>query len=204
MSQEKKMFGASVAEEKKQEAKMDDGSADITEQSGEDLIATLTAEAKQKSKSRKKKKIEEYKAIRATKDAIFSRLGRTIDVPIIMDDEEIMVFKVKRLSESENSDIIDRTLAVKNVKEMTPEEKLKYVDDSETELETAFSSVSTDDVDLQLYLDKVLTKKQKEFLDLILTGYDREEIKKKMNIEKSMYYKLLSSITQKIKGGKND
>ena len=101
---------------------MDDGSADITEQSGEDLIATLTAEAKQKSKSRKKKKIEEYKAIRATKDAIFSRLGRTIDVPIIMDDEEIMVFKVKRLSESENSDIIDRTLAVKNVKEMTPEE----------------------------------------------------------------------------------
>ena len=34
MSQEKKMFGASVAEEKKQEAKMDDGSADITEQSG--------------------------------------------------------------------------------------------------------------------------------------------------------------------------
>lgn len=83
-------------------------------------------------------------------------------------------------------------------------EKLKYVDDSETELETAFSSVSTDDVDLQLYLDKVLTKKQKEFLDLILTGYDREEIKKKMNIEKSMYYKLLSSITQKIKGGKND
>ena len=96
MSQEKKMFGASVAEEKKQEAKMDDGSADITEQSGEDLIATLTAEAKQKSKSRKKKKIEEYKAIRATKDAIFSRLGRTIDVPIIMDDEEIMVFKVKR------------------------------------------------------------------------------------------------------------
>ena len=86
------------------------------------MIATITAEAKQKSKSRKKKKIEEYKAIRATKDAIFSRLGRTIDVPIIMDDEEIMVFKVKRLSESENSDIIDRTLAVKNVKEMTPEE----------------------------------------------------------------------------------
>ena len=44
MSQEKKMFGASVTEEKKQEAKMDDGSADITEQSGEDLIATLTAD----------------------------------------------------------------------------------------------------------------------------------------------------------------
>ena len=116
------MYGASVTKKKKQEAKMDDGSANITEQSGEDQIATLTAEAKQKSKSRKKKKIEEYKAIRATKDAIFSRLGRTIDVPIIMDDEEIIVFKVKRLSESETFDIIDRTIAVKNVKDMTPEE----------------------------------------------------------------------------------
>ena len=122
MSQEKKMFGASVAEEKKQEAKMDDGSADITEQSGEDLIATLTAEAKQKSKSRKKKKIEEYKATQATRDLLFSRLGKTINVPLIMDDDEIMVFKIKRLSEAENSDILDRSLAIKSLDEMTPQE----------------------------------------------------------------------------------
>lgn len=33
-----------------------------------------------------------------------------------------MVFQVKRLSEAENSEIIDRSLAIKNVEDMTEEE----------------------------------------------------------------------------------
>ena len=53
---------------------------------------------------------------------LFSRLGKTINVPIIMDDNEVMVFKVKRLSEAENSEILDRSLAIKSLDEMTPEE----------------------------------------------------------------------------------
>ena len=176
MSQEKKMFGASVAEEKKQEAKMDNGSADITEQSGEDLIATLTAEAKQKSKSRKKKKIEEYKAIRATKDAIFSRLGRTIDVPIIMDDEEIMVFKVKRLSESENSDIIDRTLAVKNVKEMTPEELEESTKYNYRLLEAVVVEPELTQYEWEHNVDTALVQKLLEQITKVLTNIDNSEI----------------------------
>ena len=39
-----------------------------------------------------------------------------------MNDEEVMVFQVKRLSEAENSEIIDRSLAIKNVEDMTEEE----------------------------------------------------------------------------------
>ena len=69
-----------------------------------------------------KKKIEEYKATQATREMLFSRLGKTINVPIIMDDNEVMVFKVKRLSEAENSEILDRSLAIKSLDEMTPEE----------------------------------------------------------------------------------
>jgi len=80
------------------------------------------ADAKKKQKSHKKKKIEEYKATQATREMLFSRLGKTINVPIIMDDNEVMVFKIKRLSEAENSEILDRSLAIKSLDEMTPEE----------------------------------------------------------------------------------
>lgn len=128
MAKEKKIFGADVAEESKKNNN-NDGSANITAETSDDLIAELTAEASQKSSSRKKKKIEDYKAIRATRDTIFSRLGKTIDVPIKMNDDEIMVFTIRRLSEAENSEIIDRSLAIKNMQEMTEaelEESNKY------------------------------------------------------------------------------
>ena len=96
--------------------------AKITSQNSDDLIAQLTADSQKKSASRKKKKIEEYKATQATREVLFSRLGKTINVPVIMDDEDVMVFKIKRLSEAENSEILDRSLAIKNLDEMTPEE----------------------------------------------------------------------------------
>ena len=40
----------------------------------------------------------------------------------IMDDDTVMVFKIKRLSEAENSDILDRSLAIKSLDDMTAEE----------------------------------------------------------------------------------
>lgn len=120
MAKEKKVFGAEVTEEPKKQST--DGSADITAETSDELIAQLTAEANQKSSSRKKKKIEDYKAIRATRESIFSRLGKTIDVPIKMSDDEIMVFTIRRLSEAENSEILDRSLAIKNMQDMTEAE----------------------------------------------------------------------------------
>ena len=42
-----------------------------------------------------------------------------------MDADEVMVFKVKRLSEAENSEILDRQLAIKDLKDMTAEELMQ-------------------------------------------------------------------------------
>lgn len=116
MSQNKKVLGAETPAEKTQ------GAEKIDAKNSEELISQLIADSQKKTASRKKKKIEEYKATQATREILFSRLGKTINVPVIMDDEDIMVFKIKRLSEAENSEILDRSLAIKNLDEMTPEE----------------------------------------------------------------------------------
>lgn len=116
MSQNKKVLEAN------KETPQPQGEHKITANNADELIAELQAESKKRTSSRKKKKIEEYKATQATREALFSRLGKTINVPLIMDDDEIMVFKIKRLSEAENSDILDRSLAIKSLDEMTPQE----------------------------------------------------------------------------------
>ena len=116
MAQEKKVLNSTTNEAAPQ------GEAKIEATNSDDLIAQLQADAKKRSTSQKKKKIEEYKATQATRELLFSRLGKTVNVPLIMDDESVMVFKVKRLSEAENSDILDRSLAIKNLDEMTPQE----------------------------------------------------------------------------------
>lgn len=123
MAKEQKVFGAEAKEApKKTEEKAQDEGVEVTATSGEDLMAQLIADSKKKASTKKKKKIEEYKAVMATKEKLFSRLGETIDVPIIISDDELMVFKVKRLSEAENSEILDRSLAIKDVQDMTEEE----------------------------------------------------------------------------------
>ncbi|MBR3208661.1 MAG: hypothetical protein IKF82_00175 [Bacilli bacterium] len=124
MAKEQKVFGADdkAAKQEKEDIVKEEGVHEISAQSGEELLQKLMADSKKRSDNRKKKKIEDYKAVRATKEKLFSRLGETIDVPIIMNDEEVMVFQVKRLSEAENSEIIDRSLAIKNVEDMTEEE----------------------------------------------------------------------------------
>lgn len=116
MSQNKKVLGAETPAEKPQ------GVEKIDAKNSDELISQLMADSQKKTASRKKKKIEEYKATQATREILFSRLGKTINVPVIMDDEDVMVFKIKRLSEAENSEILDRSLAIKNLDEMTPEE----------------------------------------------------------------------------------
>lgn len=115
MSTEKKALGA-------QNKMTPSGENKVTASNADELIAELTSESKKKSQSRKKKKIEEYKVVQATREMLFNRKGKTINVPIIMDDDEVWNFKVKRISEAENSEILDRSLAIKNLEDMTPEE----------------------------------------------------------------------------------
>lgn len=116
MAQEKKVLTSTTSEAAPQ------GEVQIEATNSDDLIAQLQADSQKRSTSQKKKKIEEYKATQATREILFSRLGKTVNVPLIMDDESVMVFKVKRLSEAENSDILDRSLAIKSLDEMTAQE----------------------------------------------------------------------------------
>lgn len=116
MAQEKKVLTSTTSEAAPQ------GEVQIEATNSDDLIAQLQADSQKRSTSQKKKKIEEYKATQATRELLFSRLGKTVNVPLIMDDESVMVFKVKRLSEAENSDILDRSLAIKSLDEMTAQE----------------------------------------------------------------------------------
>lgn len=122
MARDKKTFGEPEAPKKDEELKQEEGVHLNEASSGEELLQQLVEDSKKRSDTRKKKKIEDYKAVRATKEKLFARLGETIEVPIIMNDEEMMVFQIKRLSEAENSEILDRSLAIKDVQDMTPEE----------------------------------------------------------------------------------
>lgn len=160
----------------KQEKKEYDGSATIEADSGEDLIAQLAADSKKRSKSRKKKKIEEYKAVRATREELFSRIGKTIDVPIIMDDETVMVFKVKRLSEAENSEILDRSLAVKDIQDMTAEELEESNNYNYRLLEKVVVEPKVSQEEWRLNVDTALVQKIVQQIMKVLTNVDDSRI----------------------------
>lgn len=126
MAKEQKVFGAEAKDTPKDTSKEAnekiDGVYTVTETSTEDLLNKLKADSKKRSDNRKKKKIEDYKVHRATKESLFNRLKDTIEIPIIMGPDDVEVFTIKRLSEAENSEIINRSLAIKDPSEMTEEE----------------------------------------------------------------------------------
>lgn len=126
MAKEKQVFGAEAKnapqESKKEDTEKIDGVYTVTETSTEDLLNKLKVDSKKRSDSRKKKKIEEYKVHRATKESLFNRLKDTVEIPIIMGPDDVEVFTIKRLSEAENSEIVNRVLAIKDPTEMTEEE----------------------------------------------------------------------------------
>lgn len=154
----------------------DAGVADIKAQSSDDLIAQLQADSQKKSASHKKKKIEEYKATQATRDMLFSRLGKTINVPLIMDDNTVMVFKIKRLSEAENSDILDRSLAIKSLDEMTADE----LEESNNYNYRLLAKVVVDPVltedEWRSGVDTALVQKLVEQIMKVLTNVDDSQI----------------------------
>ena len=152
------------------------GEENIAAKTSDELIAELQADSKKKSKSNKKKKIEEYKATQATRDLLFSRLGKTINVPLIMDDDEVMVFKIKRLSEAENSEILDRSLAIKNLDEMTPQE----LEDSNNYNKKKKKKVVVDPIltqdEWRSKVDTALVQKLVEQIMKVLTNIDDTQI----------------------------
>jgi hypothetical protein len=170
MSQTKKVIGANAPEEKPK------GEADIQANSSDDLIAQLQADSQKKSISHKKKKIEEYKAVQATREALFSRLGKTINVPLIMDDEDVMVFKIKRLSEAENSEILDRSLAIKNLDEMTPEELEESNNYNYRLLEKVVVEPKLTQDEWRSKVDTALVQKLVEQIMKVLTNIDDTQI----------------------------
>lgn len=76
-------------------------------------------------------------------------------------------------------------------------QKIKY-SDNEEDYENAIADA--DMTDLLLTLDKLLTPKEKEIFDMLLFGYDKEEIMNKLNIKKTIYYDHVKSIKNKING----
>lgn len=110
MSKDKQALGAPAGEHQ------------IIANNADELLAELAADSKKKSDSKKKKRIEDYKVVQATREMLINRKGQVLNVPVVIDNETAWNFKVRRISEAENSDILDRTLAVKRLDEMTPEE----------------------------------------------------------------------------------
>lgn len=72
-------------------------------------------------------------------------------------------------------------------------EKIKYADE-ETEIEAP-----EDVTELLIYLEQVLTPRQKEVFDLLCQGYSYEKILEKLNITQPMLYKHCQKIKEKIK-----
>ena len=168
MSQNKRVVEA--------EASKPQGEEKITSKTSDDLIAELQADSKKKSASNKKKKIEQYKATQATRDLLFSRLGKTINVPLIMDDETVMVFKIKRLSEAENSEILDRSLAIKSLDEMTPQELEESNNYNYRLLEKVVVDPSLTQDEWRSKVDTALVQKLVEQIMKVLTNIDDTQI----------------------------
>lgn len=177
MAQEKKIFGAEEKAPKQNEDKIqDEGVHQNQATDGKGLLDELIADSKKRSNRRRKKKIEEYKATRATRDKLFSRLGKTIDVPIIMDDEEIMVFTIKRLSEAENSEILDRSLAIKDIQDMTREELEESNKYNYRLLEKVVVDPKLSQEEWELNVDTALVQKLVQKIMQVLTNIDDSRV----------------------------
>lgn len=75
-------------------------------------------------------------------------------------------------------------------------EKPKCADD---ELAVDFAEAEEDMTELFIYLEQVLTPRQKEIFDLLLQGYSPDEIGEKLNIQKRTMREHMKNIREKIK-----
>lgn len=75
-------------------------------------------------------------------------------------------------------------------------EKIKYADD---EMALELSEAPEDMNELFMYLEQVLTPRQKEVFDLLLRGFTQEEIMRELKISRAMYFAHVRNIKEKIK-----
>lgn len=176
MVKDKKTFGEPETPKKDEELKQEEGVHVNEASSGEELLQQLVEDSKKRSDTRKKKKIEDYKAVRATKEKLFARLGQTIEVPIIMNDDEMMVFQIKRLSEAENSEILDRSLAIKDVQDMTPEELEESNNYNYRLLEKVVVDPQLTQEEWRLNVDTAMVQKIVQQVMKVLTNIDDSRI----------------------------
>lgn len=69
-----------------------------------------------------KKSLEEYKETSATRELLFSRPKETIKVPVIINDEDVLTFEARRLTEMETQNLINRKLVGKKPTKMNDKE----------------------------------------------------------------------------------
>ena len=93
-----------------------------------------------------------------------------------MDDDEIMVFEIKRLSEAENSDILDRSLAIKSLDEMTPQELEESNNYNYRLLEKVVVSPELTQDEWRSKVDTALVQKLVEQIMKVLTNIDDSQI----------------------------
>ena len=93
-----------------------------------------------------------------------------------MDDNEVWVFQMKRLSEAENSEILDRSLAIKDIQDMTPEE----LEESNNYNYRLLSKVIIDPVlteeEWRLNVDTALVQKLVQKVMQVLTNIDDSKV----------------------------
>ena len=76
-------------------------------------------------------------------------------------------------------------------------QKIKYSDNPD---DLSFVAGEDDMTELLVYLEQVLTPREKEMFELLLFGYTKDEIMKKLNIQKTVYYDHVKAIKEKING----
>lgn len=74
-------------------------------------------------------------------------------------------------------------------------EKIKYTDDEDA---IDFCEAPEDMTELILSVTQSLTPKQQEIFNMLMKGYDKEYIMKKVNITRSVYFYHIKNIKEKI------
>ena len=93
-----------------------------------------------------------------------------------MDDEEIMVFTIKRLSEAENSEILDRSLAIKDIQDMTREELEESNKYNYRLLEKVVVDPKLSQEEWELNVDTALVQKLVQKIMQVLTNIDDSRV----------------------------
>lgn len=86
------------------------------------IINDMSKDQQKTQVKKAKKALEEYKETSATRELLFSRPKETIKIPVIINDEDVLTFQARRLTEMETQNLINRDLVGKKPKKMNDDE----------------------------------------------------------------------------------